>query len=118
MATHTRHRGIDRAARAAAKGPAQRPWSLGHYTLPPLQPLSEDALERIHQASLTILQEIGLDMPSAVRLFLSQVVRTRSIPFELKAPGIRVTEVAVDAAHQRQMDEIGALWAQRKSEQG
>jgi hypothetical protein len=26
--------------------------------------------------------------------------------------------VAVDAAHQRQMDEIGALWSQRKPEQG
>lgn len=64
-----------------------------------------------------VLQEIGLDVPSAVRLFLSQVVRTRSIPFELKAPEIRVAEVAVDAAHQRQMDEIGALWAQKKSAQ-
>lgn len=61
---HSRGAGIDRAARIAAKGPAQRPWTLGHYTLPPLQPLSEEALERIHQASLTILEEIGLDLLS------------------------------------------------------
>jgi len=74
--------------------------------------------EDLRAEAETVLQEIGLDVPSAVRLFLSQVVRTRSIPFELKAPGIRVTEVAVDAAHQRQMDEIGALWSQRKPEQG
>jgi DNA-damage-inducible protein J len=74
--------------------------------------------EDLRAEAETVLQEIGLDVPSAVRLFLSQVVRTRSIPFELKAPGIRVTEVAVDAAHQRQMDEIGTLWSQRKPEQG
>jgi trimethylamine--corrinoid protein Co-methyltransferase len=64
MTAPARSRGIDRAGRAAAKGPAQRAWTLGHYTLPPLQPLSEDALERIHQASLTVLQEIGLDLLS------------------------------------------------------
>ncbi len=73
--------------------------------------------EDLRAEAETVLQEIGLDVPSAVRLFLSQVVRTRSIPFELKAPEIRVAEVAVDAAHQRQMDEIGALWAQKKSAQ-
>lgn len=64
MSAHIRSRGIDRAARITAKGPAQRAWTMGHYALPPLQPLSEDALERIHQASLTILQEIGLDLLS------------------------------------------------------
>jgi trimethylamine--corrinoid protein Co-methyltransferase len=64
MPTHTRTRSIDRAARFAAKGPAQRAWTLGHYPLPPLQPLSEDALAHIHDASLTILQEIGLDLLS------------------------------------------------------
>jgi trimethylamine:corrinoid methyltransferase-like protein len=64
MAIQSRIRGIDRAARAAAKGPVQRAWTLGHYTLPPLQPLSEDALSHIHEASLAILQEIGLDLLS------------------------------------------------------
>ena len=61
-----------------------------------------------------VLHEIGLDVPSAVRLFLTKVVQTRSIPFELRAPGIRVVEVAVDPATQARMDEIGSLWAKKK----
>jgi len=61
-----------------------------------------------------VLHEIGLDVPSAVRLFLTKVVQTRSIPFELKAPGIRVVELAVDPATQARMDEIGTLWAKKK----
>jgi DNA-damage-inducible protein J len=61
-----------------------------------------------------VLHEIGLDVPSAVRLFLTKVVQTRSIPFELRAPGIRVVEVAVDPATQARMDEIGSLWARKK----
>ncbi len=61
-----------------------------------------------------VLHEIGLDVPSAVRLFLTKVVQTRSIPFELKAPGIRVVEVAVEPATQARMDEIGTLWARKK----
>lgn len=60
-----------------------------------------------------VLREIGLDVPSAVRLFLTKVVQTRSIPFALTASP-RVVEVGVDAATQAKMDEIGALWSKRK----
>jgi DNA-damage-inducible protein J len=65
-----------------------------------------------------VLHEIGLDVPSAVRLFLTKVVQTRSIPFELKASGLRVVELAVDPATQAHMDEIGTLWAKKKSQRG
>jgi DNA-damage-inducible protein J len=61
-----------------------------------------------------VLHEIGLDVPSAVRLFLTKVVQTRSIPFELKAPGISVVELAVEPATQARMNEIGTLWAKKK----
>ncbi len=61
-----------------------------------------------------VLREIGLDVPSAVRLFLTKVVQTRSIPFELTASP-RVIEVDVDAATQAKMDDIGALWRKRKA---
>ncbi len=60
-----------------------------------------------------VLREIGLDVPSAVRLFLTKVVQTRSIPFALTATS-RIAEVGVDAATQLKMDEIGALWSKRK----
>ena len=43
-----------------------------------------------------VLRELGLDLPSAVRIFLTKVVHTRSIPFDLTATP-RVTEVEVDA---------------------
>ncbi len=59
-----RTRNIDRAARSAARGPAQLAFSVGHYSMPPLMPLSGDAIEAIHQASLTILEEIGIDLMS------------------------------------------------------
>ncbi len=62
-----------------------------------------------------VLNEMGLDLPSAVRLFLTQVVQTRSIPFELKAPRFRVEELAVDAGTQAKLDEIGALWTARRA---
>ncbi|OIR08250.1 RelB antitoxin [mine drainage metagenome] len=61
-----------------------------------------------------VLREIGLDVPSAVRLFLTKVVQTRSIPFELTA-GPQAIEIGVDAATQAKIDEIGALWRQKKS---
>ena len=61
-----------------------------------------------------VLHEIGLDVPSAVRLFLTKVVQTRSIPFELKASGILVVELAVDPATQARMDQIGTLWGKKK----
>jgi DNA-damage-inducible protein J len=61
-----------------------------------------------------VLHEIGLDVPSADRLFLTKVVQTRSIPFELKASGVRVVELAVDPDIHARMDEIGTLWAKKK----
>lgn len=61
-----------------------------------------------------VLQEIGLDLPSAVRIFLTKVVYTRSIPFDLTA-GPRMAEVEVDSRTQAKMDDIGALWTKKKS---
>lgn len=61
-----------------------------------------------------MLREIGMDMPSAVRLFLTKVVQTRSIPFDLTASA-RVVEVSVDATTQSKLDEIGALWSRKKA---
>lgn len=59
-----------------------------------------------------VLREIGLDVPSAVRIFLAKVVRTRGIPFELMATP-RAVEVEVDARTQAKMDEIGSLWSKK-----
>jgi trimethylamine--corrinoid protein Co-methyltransferase len=54
---------------AEARGPAlanpdrlpQLDWRAVHNTYSPIEILAEDALDRIHDASLTILEEIGMD---------------------------------------------------------
>lgn len=70
--------------------------------------------ENLRTEADEVLHEMGLDVPSAVRLFLTKVVQTRSIPFDIKASGLRVVELSVDPATQTKMDEIGFLWAKKK----
>ncbi|MBI2928240.1 MAG: type II toxin-antitoxin system RelB/DinJ family antitoxin [Verrucomicrobia bacterium] len=69
----------------------------------------EDLLDE----SSEVLKQLGLDVPIAFRLFLTQVAATRSIPFALKARDVSWETVPVDAATQRAMDAIGSLWSQQ-----
>lgn len=62
----------------------------------------------------SVLADIGLDLPTAVRLYLTRVVQTRSIPFPLEASSIRVEAIAVNADMQKQMDEIATAWNRRE----
>jgi DNA-damage-inducible protein J len=58
-----------------------------------------------------VLNEIGLDMPTAIRLYLKKIVQTRSIPFSLEAPnGVFVEEIGVDAGTQQNMDSVASAW--------
>ena len=66
------------------------------------------------EASAT-LEEMGLDLPTAIRLYLTKVVKTRRIPFELDAnPEVKTVEtveaIEVDEALQGRMDRIGTAW--------
>jgi DNA-damage-inducible protein J len=63
------------------------------------------------EASVT-LEEMGLDLPTAIRLYLTKVVKTRRIPFELEAdPVVEAVEaIEVDEALQGRMDRIGTAW--------
>jgi addiction module RelB/DinJ family antitoxin len=69
--------------------------------------------DELHHESNAVLEQIGLDMPTAFRIFLTQVATTRSIPFELKAPQAVWEEVPVDSETQAKMDDIAKLWAER-----
>lgn len=40
--------------------------------------------EDLKRNAEVVLNNLGLDMPSAIRIFLTKVVSTNSIPFELK----------------------------------
>ena len=60
-----------------------------------------------------ILADIGLDMPTAVRLYLTKIVQTRSIPFSLEASDVKIEAIPVDAETQSQMDKVAAAWKRR-----
>ena len=62
-----------------------------------------------------VLSEIGLDMPTAIRLYLNKIVQTRSIPFSLEAPNsVVIEEVSVDANTQKKMDSVMSAWRKAK----
>ena len=53
----------------------------------------------VREKSQAILAELGLDMTTAINLFLRQVVRYRGIPFELRVPNAE-TIAAIEEAKQ------------------
>ena len=54
-----------RAARARRQGPQQLPWRRVENPFPPMEVLSADQLEHIHEASLTVLEELGMEVLGA-----------------------------------------------------
>ena len=71
--------------------------------------------DRLRNDADSVLADIGMDMPTAVRLYLTKIVQTRSIPFALEASGVRVEAFSVDAEAQNQMDGVVTSWKRRKS---
>ena len=71
--------------------------------------------EQLRSDADAVLADIGLDMPTAVRLYLTKIVQTRSIPFSLEATAARVEQIAVDAETQAQMDDIAGAWKRVQS---
>ena len=69
-----------RSARNDAAGPSQKPFHQPRRPFPPTEVVSADQLEAIHDASLTVLEEIGMD-------FLEPAARTL-----LKSAGADVRE--------------------------
>ncbi|TSA34806.1 MAG: type II toxin-antitoxin system RelB/DinJ family antitoxin [Verrucomicrobiaceae bacterium] len=60
----------------------------------------------------SVLGAIGLDMPTAVRLFLTRIVQTRSIPFALEAGPVET--ISVDQETQTRMEAVAAAWSAKK----
>jgi DNA-damage-inducible protein J len=67
---------------------------------------------KLRDEAAVTLEEMGLDLPTAIRLYLTKVVKTRRIPFELEAdPVVEAVEaIEVDEALQGRMDRIGTAW--------
>jgi DNA-damage-inducible protein J len=68
--------------------------------------------QELREEADSVLGAIGIDMPTAVRLFLTKVVQTRSIPFALEAGPVEV--ISVDAETQARMDAVATAWSARK----
>ena len=68
----------------------------------------------LRDSASSALEEMGLDLPTAVRLYLTKVAKTRRIPFPLEAePAAEVVEV--DRATQARMDRIAKSWKKTKN---
>jgi len=68
--------------------------------------------QELREEADSVLGTIGLDMPTAVRLFLKKIVQTRSIPFALEAGPVEV--MPVDEETQKRMDAVATAWSARK----
>jgi len=67
--------------------------------------------DELREEADQVLDEIGMDMSTAVRIYLRKIVQTRRIPFALVAsPGVIVEEVDVDVQTQSKMDAVIDLW--------
>lgn len=69
--------------------------------------------QELREEADSVLGAIGLDMPTAVRLYLNKVVQTRSIPFSLDAGQFEV--IPVGDATQKRMDAVAAAWSKKSS---
>ena len=68
----------------------------------------------LRESASSALAEMGLDLPTAVRLYLTKVAKTRRIPFPLEAEPLAEV-VEVDRATQTRMDRIAKSWKKAKS---
>lgn len=68
--------------------------------------------DHLREEADQVLDEIGMDMSTAIRVYLKKVVNSRSIPFTLEAIQPWETEaVPVDPETQRMMDRVADTWS-------
>lgn len=64
-----------------------------------------------------VLDSVGIDMSTAIRIYLKKIVSTRSIPFELVSEDSRVLEyVPVDNEIQAKLNKVDRAWKRIKSQ--
>ncbi len=68
--------------------------------------------DELREEADQVLEEIGMDMSTAIRVYLKKIVHSRSIPFDLEATQPCVSEpVSVDGETQRMMDQVAETWS-------
>jgi len=71
--------------------------------------------EELRTKADAVLAAIGLDLPTAVRLYLTKIVQTRSSPFALESGPETVEAIAVDEEIEGRMDRVAAACDYPKS---
>ena len=65
--------------------------------------------QQLRDDAESALQSMGLDLPTAVRLYLTKITQTRRIPFALEAePPAEL--IQVDRETQERMDRVARVW--------
>jgi DNA-damage-inducible protein J len=71
--------------------------------------------DELREEADSVLNEIGMDMSTAIRVYLKKIVQNRAIPFSLEAGASPLLEeVAVDGPTQRKMDAVAKTWKRVK----
>lgn len=94
-----RRRGGRRAGRGETAGPRQLPWKQPRIPFPPVELVSADELERVHDASLTILEEIGMDvlLPEAREIFRAAGAKVEPGGLRVRADRALILEAVAKA---------------------
>lgn len=71
--------------------------------------------DELREEADSVLNEIGMDMSTAIRVYLKKIVQNRAIPFSLEAGAPQLLEeVAVDGPTQRKLDAVAKTWKRVK----
>jgi DNA-damage-inducible protein J len=67
--------------------------------------------DELREEADQVLEEIGMDISTAIRVYLKKIVQSRRIPFALEASQPWEAEpVSVDPETQRMMDQVAETW--------
>ncbi len=73
--------------------------------------------QELRKEADVVLDSVGLDMSTAIRVYLKKIVSTRSIPFALVSEDSRSLEyVPVDDEIQSKLNKVDAVWKEIKSQ--
>ena len=62
--------------------------------------------KRIKESAQNILKKHGLNLSDAINLFLSIIVETKTIPFELRVPNKTTRKAIQDVLEERNLEEV------------
>lgn len=72
--------------------------------------------QSLRNEATAVLDSVGLDMSTAIRIYLKKIVNTKSIPFSLVAEDSPNLEyVPVDDEIQSKLNEVDSLWKKIKN---